>query len=236
MGSIEFIGNMKNYSLGQISIPQNAKIFEGIDNFNPINWLIFGIPIIILLFIPMIYKQKKYGILNKEIRKKLSEENIIKYKLNDSKRKISFALKYFIIIFAMIMIGSCAIGIILHEFLHAFVGFLFGADMKVGYIPSIGIWCALTDSPMTKFQCICYLLSPILLLGIIPAIMVLLYYPKKIKNHLKAWILFLFFISIISTAFPDIVAAYNIYKNVPHNGIIISDNDNSYWYISENEH
>lgn len=233
MGSIEFIGNMENFSFGQVNIPQNAKILEGLDNLNPINWIIFGLPIILLLLIPMIYKQKKYGILNKEIRKKWSEENIKKYKLNNLKRQIKYGFKQFIIFSSIVLIGSLLIGIFVHEFLHAFIGFLFGADMKVGYIPSLGIWCALTESPMTKFQLLCYVVAPILLLGIVPAIIVLFNYPKKIKNHLKAWVLFLLFISIISSAFPDIIATYNICKNVPHNAIIVNDDNNSYWYMTE---
>jgi hypothetical protein len=234
MGNIEFIGNMENFTLGQVDIPQNAKIIEGIDSLSPINWIIFGFPIILLLLIPMIYKQKKYGILNKEIRKKWSDENIKKYKLYDSKKRLKFVYKNFIKIFSIVMIGSLLIGTLVHEFLHAFVGFLFGADMKVGYISICGIWCALTESPMTKIQCLCYVLTPILLLGIIPAIIVLLNYPTKIKNHLKAWVLFLLLISIVSTAFPDIVATYNICKNVPHNAIIINDDNNSYLYIPDN--
>ena len=233
MGKIEFIGNMENFSFGYVNIPQNTKILDGLDNLNPINWIIFGLPIILLLLIKMIYKQRIYGILNKEIRKKWFEEKIKKYKLNNSKRQVKYAFKQLIIFSGIVLIGSLLIGTFVHEFLHAFVGFLFGADMKVGYIPSLGIWCALTESPMTKFQCLCYVLAPILLLGIVPAIIVLFNYPKKIKNHLKAWVLFLLFVSIMSTAFPDIIATYNICKNVPHNAIIVNDDNNSYWYIPE---
>jgi len=234
MGNIEFIGNMENFSFGQVDIPQNATIIEGLDNLSPINGIIFGFPIVLLLLIPMIYKQRKYGILNKEIRRELSDENIKKHELNDEKKKVKFVFKHFINIFSIVMIGSLLIGTLVHEYLHAFVGFLFGADMKVGYISFCGIWCALTESPMTKIQCLCYVLTPILLLGIIPAIIVLFNYPKKIKNHLKAWVLLLLFISIISTAFPDIIATYNICKNVPNNAIIINDDNNSYWYIPDN--
>lgn len=81
MGSIEFLGFLDDsFTFGDVPIPQNANKFIGtFENFNVMNWLLFSLPIISIFVIIGIIKQKKYGILNKEIRKKQQEENINKF-------------------------------------------------------------------------------------------------------------------------------------------------------------
>ena len=120
MGSIEIIGIIdESYSFGEISVPSNANVLTtSIDNMNPINQLLFCLPIILCLLIPMIIKQKKYGLFNKEQRIKMKEENIKKYELNTVGKQALFGIKeYFKIIFLMMTIGFLTIPI--HEMVHA---------------------------------------------------------------------------------------------------------------------
>ena len=70
----------------------------------------------------------------------------------------------------------------IHEIFHAIAGAIFGADMKVGFIYQMFAAVAITSSKLSKMQYLILLLTPVTVLGIIPAILILLNYPKKIKN------------------------------------------------------
>ena len=203
------------------------------DTLNPLNMLLFALPIILMILIPFIIKQRKFGILNKECRNKMQKEEIEQYNLNTVGKQVAFGLKRFLLIFLLFFIVMSIIVIPLHEFLHAIPGALFGADMKVGLMPQNLIAVALTSTPLTKLQFLIVGITPILLLGIIPAIVIAMGYPKKIKSPKISWILMCMCISMILSAGPDLVCTYNIMTNVP-NGAIIQQTDNeTYWYMPE---
>lgn len=117
MGKIEFIGILKDFILPEREIIEESHILEGLDNMNPMNWLIFALPIVIIILIINIIKQKKYGMLNKEIRNQMINENIKKYNLNTPKRKVLFRLKGFAIIFIGVIIFFYLF-LLIHELLH----------------------------------------------------------------------------------------------------------------------
>ncbi len=233
MGSIEIIGIIdESYSFGEISVPSNANVLTtSIDNMNPINQLLFCLPIILCLLIPMIIKQKKYGLFNKEQRIKMKEENIKKYELNTVGKQALFGIKeYLKIIFLMMTIGFLTIPI--HEMVHAISGAIFGADMKVGFIPQMLIAVAITSSKLTKVQYLVLLLTPIIILGILPAITILLNYPKSIKNAKAAWLALFLCFGVVLSAGPDLISTYNIIKNVPNGAIMQQTDDDMYWYMN----
>ncbi len=231
MGNIEFIGVIDdNFTLGEIDVPDNANILTGVDNLNPINWLIFTLQIILILAVILIIKQKKYGILNKECRKKMQEENIEKYKLNTMGKKVLFGLKTFIKLYITYMIFFFVI-MIIHEFLHALVGAICGGNMRVGIMYPGAV--TVTDTALTKFQYLIILLTPMITLGILPAIIILLSYPKKIKKHFVVWFITFLCIGTILSAAPDLISTYNICKQVPNGAIMQETDEYIYWYNNE---
>lgn len=236
MGSIEFLGLLDDsFTFGNVNIPENANIFIGtFENFNVLNWLLFSIPIISIFVIIGIIKQRKYGILNKEIRNKQKEENINKYNLNTSKKQMLFAIKQFFKVFITFYIIAIVI-MIIHELLHAFVGMLLGGNMKVAIIPGGAV--TITSSAMTRTQYLFILLTPVITMGIIPSIVLTLIYPKKIGNSFKksfiTWFCMIAFVSMIFSASPDIISTYNIFKEVPKGAIMQQDDENMYWYMKK---
>ena len=236
MGTIEFLGLLDdNFTFGNVNIPENANKFIGtFENFNVLNWLLFSLPIISIFIIIGIIKQRKYGILNKEIRKQQKEENINKYNLNTSKKQMIFALKQFFKIFIAFYIIAIAL-MIIHEWLHAFVGMLCGGNMKVAIIPGGAV--TITSSAMSRTQYLFMLLTPVITMGIIPSIVLALIYPKKIGNSFKKsfiiWFCMIAFVSTIFSASPDIISTYNIFKEVPKDAIMQQDDKNMYWYMKE---
>ena len=237
MGSIEFLGFLDDsFTFGDVPIPQNANKFIGtFENFNVMNWLLFSLPIISIFVIIGIIKQKKYGILNKEIRKKQQEENINKFNLSTHKKQMLFALKQFFKTFITFYIIAIII-MIIHELLHAFVGMLCGGDMKVAIIPGGAV--TITSSAMTRTQYLFMLLTPVVTMGIIPSIVLAIVYPKKVGKTFKksfiTWFSMLAFLSMIFSASPDIISTYNILKKVPKGAIMQQNDENMYWYMKEN--
>ena len=236
MGSIEFLGLLDDsFTFGNVNIPENANIFMGtFENFNVLNWILFSMPIILIFVIIGIIKQRKYGILNREIRNKHKEEIINKYKLNTSKKQMLFAIKQFFKVFITFYIIAIVI-MIIHELLHAFVGMLLGGDMKVAIIPGGAV--TITSSAMTRTQYLFILLIPVIIMGIIPSIILALIYPKKIGNSFKksfiTWFFMIAFASMIFSASPDIISTYNIFKEVPKGAIMQQNDENMYWYMKE---
>jgi len=215
-------------------VPENACILESsLDTLNPINMLIFALPIILIILIPFIIKQRKFGFLNKEFRNKMQKEEIEKNNLNTVGKQVGFAMKRALLIFVSLTLVFMLIVIPLHEFLHAIPGALFGADMKVGFMPQNLVAVAMTSTPLTKLQFLIVGITPILLLGIIPAIAIAIGYPKKIKSPIISWILMCMCISMILSAGPDLVCTYNIMTNVPNGAIIQQTDDDTYWYMPE---
>ena len=73
-------------------------------------------------------------------------------------------------------------------------------------------------------------LTPLVILGIIPLIILSIKYPKEkmdFKKGLKYWILTCFIGAMIMSCSPDIIQSYNYIKHIPNNAIVEED----YWYI-----
>jgi len=203
------------------------------DNLNPLNIILFALPIILIVLIIFIIKQRKFGMLNKEIRNKIQKENIEKYNLNTVGKQVTWGIKRgFLTCISFIMIMFLIITP-LHEFLHAIPGILFGADMKVGFMPQEFLAVAMTSSPLTKLQYLIILITPVLVLGIIPAIAIALGYPKKIKSPIMSWFIMFMCLSMILSAGPDLVSIYNISTQVSNGAIMQADDNNMYWYMPE---
>ena len=236
MGKIEFLGLLdENFSFGKIDVPSNAHIFvEEFDNFNVFNWLLFTLPIIIIFVVVAIKKHKKYGVLNKENKKKWKEESIAKYNLDTEKKKVLFGIKQFFKAFILFYIIAIVI-MAIHELMHAFVGMCFGADMKVAIIPGGAI--AVTSSALTRTQYLIMLVTPVLFLGIIPSILLAFLYNEEratnFKNSFIAWFCVCLFCGMIFSASPDIISTYNVLKEIPKDAIMRQTDDNMYWYEEE---
>lgn len=235
MGNIEIVGIInENFSFGEVNVPTNANTLEfSIDNMNPINQILICIPVLILILIPFIIKQRKYGLLNKDYRNKMQKELIGKNNLNTIGKQVRFVL---IRIFGMMIIMNIVLWVIvlpIHELIHAIPGALQGANMKIGFIPQMLTFIAITSTPLSKLQYLIMLIMPAIVLGIIPAIIIIINFPKKIKNAVKAWIAMMICVMAIMTTGADIISTYNIITNVPDGAIIQQTDDNIYWYIPE---
>ena len=231
MGSIEFLGILdESFSFGYIDVPNDAHKFIGtFDNFNLINWLLFSLPIILVFVIIAINKHKKYGVLNEENKKKWKEDSISKYNLDSKKKIVFFGMKRFFKAFIMFYI--LAIGIMaIHELLHALVGYFFGADMKVAIIPGGAV--AITSTALTRTQYLIMLLVPVIVLGIIPSILLAIFYNEEratsFKNSFIAWFCLCLFCGMIFSASPDIISTYNVLKEIPQDAIMRQTDDNMY--------
>ena len=231
MGRIEFLGLLdENFSFGKIDVPNNAHAFVGkFDNFNILNWILFSLPIILVFILIAVNKHKKYGVLNKE---KWKEESIAKYNLDTQKRKILFGIKRFFKAYFLFFALSILI-MVVHEFLHAFVGMCFGADMKVAIIPGGAI--AITSTALTRTQYLIMLLTPVILLGIIPSILLAILYNREratsFKNSFVAWFCMCLLCGMIFSASPDIISTYNVLNEIPKDAIMRQTDENMYWYI-----
>ena len=238
MGSIEFVGIVNDVFNTELNVdertevPENARFIDEknwIDMSNPVNWLVLSVPIFIIILVIMAFKQKKNGILNKEVREEYRRENKIKGK----KKKILFGLKGFFIIFIGFWIAALLV-IPIHELLHCIAGALFGLNMKFGIDPQTFIGFAYTRDPMSKTQFLVMSLTPLVILGIIPLIIIFTKYPKekmKFKRALVYWILTCFFATMIMSCSPDMIQSFNFIKNIPNNAVVVDD----YWYIPNEE-
>ena len=102
--------------------------------------------------------------------------------------------------------------------------------MKFGIDLQMFAGFAYTEEPMTKIQFLIMSLTPIIILGIIPLIILFITYPKKEKSFKKGlmyWILTCFTGCIIMSSCPDIIQSFNVIKNIPSNAVM----ENDYWYI-----
>ena len=232
MGKIEFVGIVNNFSNTEteqsIVIPENAHYIENekwLDMFDQLNWFIFTVPIFIILLLIMALKQKKNGILNKEIRNEYIKSNKI---TNTKKIILTFLKKFFI--FVLVFNICLILSMIIHELLHCIAGAISGLDMKFGIDPQMFVGFAYTEQPLTKTQFLTMSLAPLVILGIIPLIILFIKYPKEkmdYKKGLKYWILTCFIGSIIISCSPDIIQSLNFIRNIPNNAVVIED----YWYI-----
>lgn len=235
MGKIEFVGIINDFFNTEIEtqentgIPENAHFIENenwIDMSNPLNWIIIGIPIFAVILLIMIFKQRKNGIFNKEIKKEYNEKN----KITGTGKILREALKRFFMVIFIFLIGSILITPI-HELLHCIAGALVGLNMKFGIDPQSFMAFAYTEDSVTKTQFLVMSLTPLIILGIIPLIVLFIKYSKE-KNMdyikgLKYWILTCFIGVIIISSSPDIIQSFNFIKNIPNNAIVEAD----YWYI-----
>ena len=233
MGNIKFYGIVEDYEkiasneLAQCEIPDNAHIINEFTQMNMKNYIIFTLPIIIVIMTIIIMKQVKNGFLNKEIRKEVQEENIKKYKLDTNKKKIKFAIKNFLKVYISLLIFMCCITVI-HEYLHAIPGAIMGYNVKIAIgFPMGGATWSLEDT--TKMQTLIFSLTPCVVLGVIPAIIAITMKVTK-KNYLVNWIMaFICCIMIFSCGY-DIINSYNTLKNVPNNAYVGQKEDIYYWY------
>ncbi len=234
MGKIEFVGIINDFFNTELEtetsmlIPENSHFIENenwIDMSNPFNWSIIGLPIFIIILVIMFLKQRKNGIFNKEIKKDYIEKNkiIMKGKI------VKTVLKRFFIVIFVFSVGAIIITPI-HELLHCIAGALVGLNMKFGIDPQTFIGFAYTEDPFTKVQFLVMSLTPFIILGIIPLIILFIKYPKEKMSYekgLKYWILTCFIGFLIISSAADIIQSYNIIKHIPNNAIVIGD----YWYI-----
>ena len=239
MGSIEFVGIINNFFNTDVEtnesteIPENAHFVEDenwIDMLSPLNWFIVGVPIFVIILLIMAFKQRKNGIFNKEVKNDYNEKNKI---TGGTKRILVGALKRFFMVIIIFYIGFIII-LPIHELLHCVAGALSGLDMKFGIDAQMFAGFAYSDEPMTKIQFLVMSLTPLIILGIIPLIIVFSTYPKKEKNYKKGliyWILTCFIGCMIMSSCPDIIQSFNVIKNVPSNAIM----ENDYWYIPNDE-
>lgn len=73
-------------------------------------------------------------------------------------------------------------------------------------------------------------LTPLVILGIIPLIILFIKYPKEkmsYKKGLKYWILTCFIGAMIISCSPDMIQSINFITYIPNNAIVVED----YWYI-----
>jgi len=124
---------------------------------------------------------------------------------------------------------------IVHELLHAIIGFIFGGNMKIGIIPGGAV--TITDTPMTKIQYLIMLLSPVILIGIIPSIILAIKYPSKtntsFKTALISWFYMCMFLGMIFSASPDLISTYNVCNIIPNGAIMKQTNEGMIWYMPD---
>lgn len=236
MGKIEFVGIVNDFfnvdieTKSTMEMPENAHYIEEedwIDMSNTLNWVIIGVPIFIVILLAMALKQRKNGILNKELSNEFKEKT--------KKEMEGKVLKTIIKRFLMIFVPFCILGILItpiHEMIHCIAGALAGLNMKFGIDPQTFIGFAYTEDPFTKAQFLVMSLAPLIILGIIPLIVLFIKYPKgkmTYEKGLKYWILTCFVGFLIISSVADAIQSYNMIKNIPNNAIV---NEN-YWYIPE---
>lgn len=236
MGKIEYVGIINDFVNSEIEtsieIPENAHSIDEnnwIDAFNPLNYIMVGIPIFLIILLIMGLKQRKNGIFNKEVR----EESIKIHQVKGRKKIILTALKRFGLIILIFGVGNILITPI-HELLHCIAGALVGLDMKFGFDPQSLIAFAYTEDPLTKAQFLVMSLAPFVILGIIPLIILFAKYPKEKMNFIRAlkyWLLTCFIGGLLMSCGIDIIQSYNYIKNIPNDAIVLED----YWYIPNNK-
>lgn len=234
MGKIEFVGIINDFLNTEIEteesivIPENAHFIEDenwVDMSNPLNWNIVSMPIFLIILIIMFLKQRKNGIFNKVIKNEYVEKN----KITDKRKMVLTTLKRFLLIMFIFIFATILIAPF-HELLHCITGSLVGLDMKFGIDPQSFIAFAYTEDSLTKMHFLVMSLTPLVILGIIPLIVLFIKYPKEkmdYKKGLKYWILTCFIGAMIMSCSPDIIQSYNYIKRIPSNAIVKED----YWYI-----
>lgn len=234
MGKIEFVGIINDFfntdleTETSIEIPKNAHFIEEehwIDMSNPLNWFLISIPIVVVILVVMFLKQKRNGIFNKDIRKEYMENN----KITGAKRILLTGLKRIFIVFLIFFVGTLLI-IPIHELLHCIAGALVGLNMKFGIDPQSFVAFAFTEDSLSKIQFLFMSLTPLIILGIIPLLIIFIKYPKgKIGfiQGMKYWILTCFIGGMIMYCSPDMIQSFNFIKNIPSNSIV----EENYWYI-----
>ncbi len=234
MGRIEFIGIVNDF-FGKMKIeegmsipPENAHFINKenwIDMSNFLNSLIIVIPIFLIMQITILIKQRKNGLLNKEVRNEYKEE----HKDKSKGEMVKITMKRSFIVFILFFIAILII-MPIHELIHCIAGAIVGLNMKFGIDPQTFIGFAYTEEPLTKIQFLVMSLSPLVILGIIPLIILFIKYPKEkmnFKKALKYLILTCFIGGMFMSCAPDMIESFNYIKNIP-NGAIVEDN---YWYI-----
>lgn len=234
MGSIEFVGVINDFfnteleTETSIEMPENVHFIEEenwIDMSNQLNWFIVSMPIFAIILIVMFFKQKKNGIFNKDIRKEYMQNN----KISDAKRILVTGVKRFFVILLIFLVGTLII-IPIHELLHCIAGALVGLNMKFGIDPQSFIAFAYTDDPLTKSQFLCMSLTPFIILGIVPLVILFIKYPKEkmsFMKGLKYWVLTCFIGAMIISCSADMIQSFNYIRNIPNKAVVGDD----YWYI-----
>lgn len=214
---IKYVG--ENLTIAENLLPDGSIIItEGLNTFD-IKWqIIFGLIVVLIMFIIAFINRKKIMSLLKEEQKSLKLEQ--KNKTNN--QNILYAFK----ILAIIALVSFIPVILspLHELLHAI---FYGGDVEIGFTDGYMVVNPLNT--MSKFRYLLAGLAPVLILSIIPFILVnILLYKNKIKIF-KYLIIVLFSICMLSSTLPDLVCIYNISRYVP-NGAILQQIDGEIYY------
>lgn len=184
------------------NLPSNAIIMKGETNQKSFmaTSRILIIPIVIILAISMIYFRKIKKI-------KINKKNMIKGIVIGT--ILGFLLSFF------------------HELLHA-ICFPKGSSVNIGIILNPFYFYVSSFTSFSKIQFIFMSIMPFVVLGIIPYILYIYYFPKNIK--LGAFFFGLCVMGLVS-ATPDLLNVYNVTKNIPNSAqIIISENYIHYYY------
>jgi hypothetical protein len=232
---MKYLGFVSENDINQLfngtEIPEDATILNGIDSLNMYAQIPLQFAIMIIVFIIAIFRIKKVEKSSK-LKDIFKDKRIIE-KLNNKKSEISkvlYVYKYMLSI-PIILILITVISAPIHELLHGI--FMYGHDVYLGICPDYGIAFAINTGSISKLQNIVSLLAPFIILGIMPFIVIIMLYPRKIKNKTIYMILVWCIICIMCSAAPDLITTINIVNNVPNGAQIISTVENDYWYINE---
>jgi hypothetical protein len=209
----------------EVKIPDDATIINGINSLNIYAQIGIQTLIMITLLTIAIVRIKKIenGIKLKDI---FRDKKIIE-KMNNKKNvfsKVLYAFKLLLLI-PIILFVITLISVPIHEIIHGI--FMYGHNVYLGINTDYAIAFALYIGSIVS------LLAPFIILGIMPFIVIIILYPRKIKNKTIYMMLVWCIICIMCSAAPDLITTINIVNNVPNGAQIISTVENDYWYINE---
>ena len=232
MGSIEFADITERLNIAVTEVPENANLFNNIRVNNLGKQMICLAPIIVIFGIIILYKLKKNKIFDKEERERKEQETIKKHNLDTTSKKALYGYKQ---LFKYILIGVLTVlfSLIAYNLLRGFIYSINGIDSKIGYSMVSDESYVIPKVPIRKFGELISIIFSIALIGILPLVMYIILYPKKIKKlftFLTLNIGTFIFLLIIS---PDLVTIYRIVKHVPNNAYIQISGFKEYWFLEE---
>lgn len=217
---IKFVG--KDLTIAENLLPDGGlKLTEGLDTLD-VKWQhIFGLVVLIFMFMLIVCNKNKIRYLVKEEKEKLNNEAKKRTKIQNVLYGYKIIFKIFIICLIPVLIAP------VHEFIHAV---LFGGNVEIGFMSGYMIVSPLDT--ISKLQSIIAALAPIIILAIIPFVIVNILLHKNKMKITKYLMIVLFSIIMLFSAAPDLIFAYNIIKYIP-NGSIIQQIDGEIYYYRE---